>query len=68
MPLIRCPHCGGLHCEESLTVPHKCPVCDGTGLVSKPPYIAGDVNVWSDSSTGPWPCKTCGGAGVIWAK
>jgi len=43
----------------------KCPVCDGTGLVSKPPWIAGDINEWVSSSTGPWPCKVCGGNGII---
>jgi len=43
----------------------KCPVCDGTGLVSKPPWIAGDVNEWVDSSSVPYTCKTCLGSGII---
>ena len=43
----------------------KCPVCDGTGLVSRPPHIAGDVETWADSSTAPYPCKACGGQGYI---
>lgn len=46
--------------------PHKCPVCDGTGLVIKPPGIAGDQQAWTDSGTGPHTCRACGGAGVIW--
>jgi len=43
----------------------KCPVCDGTGLVSRPPGVAGDAETWISSSTGPWPCQTCGGSGLI---
>lgn len=42
-----------------------CPVCQGTGLVSRPPYIAGDQTYWTDSGTGPYPCKPCGGQGLI---
>lgn len=43
----------------------KCPVCDGTGLVSRPPYVAGDVIEWEVTSTAPWPCKRCQGTGTI---
>lgn len=43
----------------------KCPVCDGQGLVSRPPGIAGDVTTWVDSSTGPYTCRRCGGSGTI---
>ena len=46
--------------------PHKCPVCDGTGLVSRPPYVAGDVDSWTDSQTEPYQCKACGDSGIIW--
>ena len=42
-----------------------CPVCQGTGLVSRPPWVAGDQTTWTSSSTGPWPCKPCGGQGLI---
>lgn len=44
----------------------KCPVCNGTGLVSRPPWVAGDKPVWSSTSAGPWPCKACCGAGVLY--
>lgn len=44
----------------------KCPVCDGTGLVSRPPWIAGDQSYWIGSSSGPYTCKACGGSCVIW--
>ena len=43
----------------------KCPVCDGQGLVSKPPYLAGDQQTWGDSSCAPYPCKRCGGIGTL---
>jgi len=46
-------------------VPHKCPVCDGTGLVSKPPGIAGDQPTWSRNDASPYPCKACDGTGIL---
>lgn len=46
--------------------PHACPVCSGTGLVSRPPHIAGDVTAWYDTGTGPYPCRACVGVGVLW--
>ena len=49
------------------SIPHKCPVCDGMGLVSKPPYIAGDQSEWVTSSIGPYPCRACGGSGIVWS-
>ena len=39
--------------------PHKCPVCDGAGLVSKPLYLGG-------TGTDMYPCKCCEGKGIIW--
>jgi len=48
-----------------MSIYQKCPVCDGTGLVSRPPNVAGDVLVWTDNKTGPYPCKTCLGTGII---
>ena len=48
--------------------PHKCPVCDGTGLVSRPPYIAGDQPTWSSTSLDPYPCKCCNGTGIVWSR
>jgi hypothetical protein len=47
------------------TLIQRCPVCDGTGLVSKPPGIAGDVTTWMSSSSGPYPCRVCAGAGIL---
>lgn len=46
--------------------PFKCPACDGTGKVSRPPHIAGDQETWSDSSCGPYQCNACNGSGIVW--
>lgn len=46
--------------------PFCCPVCNGQGLVSRPPWVAGDVYEWQSSSTAPYPCKACQGTGVLW--
>lgn len=43
----------------------KCPVCEGQGLVSRPPWIAGDQQEWTASSAGPYSCKVCQGRGII---
>lgn len=48
--------------------PHKCPVCNGTGLVSIPPWVAGDQQFYTSTSAGPWPCKSCNGVGVIYTQ
>ena len=42
-----------------------CPVCLGTGLVSRPPWVASDQPAFYADSVGPWPCKICDGAGII---
>lgn len=42
-----------------------CPKCNGQGTVSKPPYIAGDVNEWS-STLANHRCNLCGGTMKIW--
>ncbi len=47
-------------------VPYQiCPKCNGQGMVSKPPYIAGDVYEWSSSSVAPFTCNVCNGAKII---
>lgn len=43
----------------------KCPVCNGTGLVSVPPNIPGDLPRFVYGETGPWTCRTCQGSGII---
>lgn len=64
------PHCNTqvqiISPPPVLQTPYKCPVCDGTKLVSRPPHVAGDQPQWSDNGSGPYPCGTCNGTGVIW--
>ena len=49
--------------------PYKCPVCDGTGKVSRPPWIPGDVKEWTAGRAGEmYECKACAGTGIIWSK
>lgn len=51
--------------EKILFVPHQiCPKCNGQGIVSKPPWIAGDVNQWT-SDLASYQCDLCGGVKVI---
>jgi hypothetical protein len=42
----------------------KCPKCDGQGMVSKPPYVAGDVHQWSSTCVAH-VCDVCSGAKII---
>ena len=44
----------------------KCPVCDGTGLVSRPPLVPGDQKQWTDGGSGGYVCNRCSGTGTIW--
>ena len=50
-----------------MSVPHKCPVCLGTGVVSTPPGVAADQENFSSTESGPWPCGPCWGTGIIWS-
>jgi hypothetical protein len=48
------------------TIPYqKCPKCDGQGTVSKPPYVTGDVNTWSSSTSCVYNCDVCNGQKII---
>jgi len=52
-----------------MSTPYKCPVCNGTGKVSRPPHIPGDIDHWDDSTTGScYPCSACGGRGIVWSE
>jgi hypothetical protein len=42
-----------------------CPKCDGTGLMSRPPGIAGDQPTWTSHTLGPYVCNLCDGHKVI---
>ena len=56
----------GVPLDDPAERPHKCPCCDGTGLVSRPPGVAGDVVSWPSSGTATYSCRACSGTGVLW--
>jgi len=49
-----------------MSTPHKCPVCDGAVVVSRHPWVAGDVPTCTAYGTETHPCKACNGTGVVW--
>lgn len=67
-------HCPGCRCRRDMWVipmnpqqPFKCPVCNGAGKVSRPPWVAGDVEIYSASNPMElFDCSACDGKGVIW--
>lgn len=46
--------------------PHVCPVCNGACYVSRPPNIPGDVTEWTSAGIEMYPCRACGGIGLVW--
>ena len=68
-----CTSCGMMHegsacpqTDEASSRPYACPVCNGQKTVSKPPWIAGDINEWAGSGTDNYECHTCNGTGIVW--
>ncbi len=47
-------------------VPHRCPVCYGTGHVDNGFYNRTTPS-WSTGSTEFEPCRSCDATGVVWA-
>ena len=45
--------------------PHRCPVCNGKGLVPNGFYLQTSGHS-STSSITPEPCRSCGGTGIVW--
>jgi hypothetical protein len=48
-----------------MTQIHLCPNCKGQKTVSKPPWVAGDIDTWSSCDTTTYPCPTCDETGYI---
>ena len=48
-----------------IPVQNACPICGGSGVVSKPPGLAADINVWESSSNAGSTCNRCGGTGRL---
>jgi len=47
-------------------IPHKCPVCDGNGIVDTGFYTQ-TSGYWT-STGGTEMCQACNGAGIVWEK
>ena len=45
--------------------PHRCPVCNGNGLVPNGFYTQTSGH-WSTSSITPETCRSCNGTGIVW--
>lgn len=45
--------------------PHRCPVCNGNGLVPNGFYMQTSGH-WSTSSITPETCRSCSGTGIVW--
>lgn len=74
------PECGWLSERECIRLATKaldnyfnkkmntfelCPNRNGQKTVSRPPYVAGDVDIWTSGGTAIYPCPTCEARGVI---
>lgn len=48
------------------TTLYCCPVCNGAGKVSRPPWLPGDVLHWSaGNNVEHYECQACKGKGYI---
>ena len=47
-------------------IPHRCPVCAGTGLVPNGFYMQ-NRDYYATSSTTPETCRSCNGTGIVWS-
>jgi len=45
--------------------PHRCPVCNGNGLVPNGFYMQTSGH-WSTTSITPETCRSCNGTGIVW--
>jgi len=46
-----------------MKTPHRCPVCNGQGLVPNGFYLAIGVDSYPTTSATPEQCRTCHGSG-----
>lgn len=54
--------------NHSKPTPHKCPVCDGRGIVPPSFYYTIKGLGGVTSNTSPDKCRSCDGRGVIWSE
>lgn len=55
--------------DGSAPVPHRCPVCEGHGIVENGFYHRiVTQQEWSSSSVTPEQCRACAGGGIIFTS
>jgi hypothetical protein len=50
-----------------MIIAHLCPKCNGQGFVSKPPWVAGDVDVWTSTAC-THTCDVCWGMKILYVQ
>lgn len=48
-------------------IPHRCPVCEGKGLVPDWFYLVQIGGTPISSGVGNVPCRSCQGTGIVWS-
>jgi len=51
-----------------MKIPHKCPVCNGQGLVPNGYYSVIGVASYSTTNATPEQCRSCNGTGIVWEQ
>ncbi len=51
-----------------MSIPHKCPICEGHGMVSAGFYESVAVVKHTTSSHSTETCRSCWGTGLLWEK
>lgn len=52
--------------SQNQGTPHRCPICNGSGIVS--PGFYNSTSGFSTSNASSEPCRQCCGTGIIWSK
>uniref|UniRef100_A0A6M3KZ78 Putative chaperone n=1 Tax=viral metagenome TaxID=1070528 RepID=A0A6M3KZ78_9ZZZZ len=50
---------------EHKLVPHRCPICNGNGLVTNGFYYQ-TGGQWATGDVVPEKCRSCDGTGIVW--
>lgn len=51
-----------------MSMPYKCPICEGRGLVPNRFYSAIGVDHYVSTNVNPEKCKSCNGTGIVWSN
>lgn len=57
--------CHPLPVTQVRAVPYRCPVCNGMGKISTPPWVAGNQPSWTSSTVELYDCPACE-RGIVW--